>query len=206
MLSIQTWLLFIPAALALAVYPGPNNLLALSTAAKQGFIITILAGIGRLSAFAILIALCGLGLGTLLAASETYFILLKWVGGIYLIYIGLRMVLSKPADQHLRQTHHLEWGQLARQDFLVAITNPKAIIIFTAFFPQFLKESEPVFLQFTLLGITFLLLQLIAISSYAFAGAYLSHLVRSARGQKWLNRGSGVALISAGLFLTAARR
>ena len=207
MLSLQAWLLFIPSAFALAVYPGPNNLLALSSAAKRGFLTPVLAGFARIAAFAIMIALCGIGLGSLLAASEIYFTILKWIGGLYLIYIGVRMLRARTENPNEAADHpDLPFAQLARQEFLVAITNPKAMVIFTAFFPQFLIATEPVLLQFTYLGIAFLILEMLAIAGYAFVGAYLSRFTQSERGQKWLNRGSGTALISAGLLLTASQR
>ncbi|PRY22249.1 threonine/homoserine/homoserine lactone efflux protein [Aliiruegeria haliotis] len=204
--SLHTWIVFVPAALALAVYPGPNNLLSLATAAQQGFRKTVLAGAGRLAAFALLIAACGIGMGALLAASETYFTVLKWIGGLYLVFLGLRMAHSASGSSATPEAPFLPWWQLARQDFLVALTNPKAILVFTAFFPQFLAPTESIPLQFAVLGAAFLGLQLVAISTYAAAGARLGRFVSSGPGRTWLNRATGVTLVSAGLILSTAHR
>jgi threonine/homoserine/homoserine lactone efflux protein len=207
MMSLSGWLLFIPAALALSLYPGPNNLMALSSAARNGFATPVLAGLGRILAFAILIALCGLGLGSLLAASEIYFTVLKWVGGLYLVYIGIRILRQKShGDDSTREVADLPLRHFARQEFLVAISNPKAIVIFTAFFPHFLDPAAPVPMQFLWLGVAFLMLETFSIAVYAFVGARLGSVTRSEKGRKWLNRGSGGALISAGLLLTATSR
>ncbi len=94
-MTLEHWIVFLPAAFALNIFPGPNNLLSLSNGARYGFGPAFIAGFGRLPAFAVMVALTAIGLGALLAASEVAFLVLKWVGALYLFYLGVRMVLAK---------------------------------------------------------------------------------------------------------------
>ncbi len=91
-MTFEQWLIFLPAGFALNIFPGPNNLLSLSNSARFGFSKAFLAGFARLPAFAVMVALTAFGLGALLAASETAFLVLKWVGAAYLFFLGVRMI------------------------------------------------------------------------------------------------------------------
>ena len=95
--------------------------------------------------------------------------------------------------------------QLTKQEFIVAAGNPKAILVFTAFFPQFVDRSAYA-TSFTVLGSTFLVLELVAISIYAVIGARLGTVVSSSRGLRWFNRVSGSTMIGFGLLLAFLRR
>lgn len=92
-----------------------------------------------------------------------------------------------------------------RQEFLVAIGNPKAILIFTAFFPQFVVPGN-YWGSFMTLGAIFLAFELLAIALYAYAGTRLSGIIGNARGLRWINRVSGSTMIAFGALLAAARR
>jgi len=97
-------------------------------------------------------------------------------------------------------------GLLIRREFLVAIGNPKAILVFTAFFPQFLDPGRPAWAQFAVMGATFLAMEVLALTGYALSGRQASQFGRSPRGRRLLNRISGSALIGAGLMLATSRR
>jgi threonine/homoserine/homoserine lactone efflux protein len=164
-MSFQNYWLFLPACFALNMAFGPNNVLSLSNGARDGMRYSILAAFGRLLAFAAMIAISGLGLGALLLASETLFTLLKFGGAAYLVWLGIKLFRAAPvalagaADQTKArlETPADKLRRLARQEFLVAAGNPKAILIFTAFFPQFVDRSAYA-ASFVVLGATFLLL------------------------------------------------
>jgi threonine/homoserine/homoserine lactone efflux protein len=210
-MSLSLWLLFIPAVFLLNIAPGPNNLLAMSNAARFGWTVSVLGGFGRLPAFALLVGLTAVGLGAILAASETAFVVLKWGGAVYLVYLGLkiwRAPVQTPSVDALspggRERPALR--SLMRREFLIAISNPKAILIFTAFFPQFMDRSQEPTAQLLVMGGTFLPLEMIALALYALAGAGAGRFLSSPRGQKALNRVSGGALIAAGTALALTRR
>jgi threonine/homoserine/homoserine lactone efflux protein len=212
-MSFQNYWLFLPACFALNMAFGPNNVLSLSNGARDGMRYSILAAFGRLLAFAAMIAISGLGLGALLLASETLFTLLKFGGAAYLVWLGIKLfrsapvALAGPADQTKArlETPADKLRRLARQEFLVAAGNPKAILIFTAFFPQFVDRSAYA-ASFVVLGATFLLLELIAIAIYAAIGARLGTFTNAAGRFRWFNRASGTLMIGFGLLLAFLRR
>ncbi len=209
-MTFEQWLIFLPAGFALNIFPGPNNLLALSNSARFGFSRAFLAGFARLPAFAVMVALTAFGLGALLATSETAFLVLKWVGAAYLFFLGVRMVLTRSvplaSEAGTPATSTVALKTLLRQEFLVASSNPKAIAIFTAFLPQFIQPGEAVWLQLLLMGGSFILMEIVAMAIYALLGGRLRSLARSASGLTWINRGSGGALVAAGVALLLSHR
>ncbi|WP_375737608.1 LysE family translocator [Pseudomonas boanensis] len=201
------WGLFIPACFALNMAPGPNNLLSLHNAARQGVRSACLAGAGRLLAFASMIALAASGLALVLQASASLFLAIKLLGAGYLFWLALQLWRSPGnsfAEQH--DTVHLSLWKLSRQEFWVAAGNPKAILIFTAFLPQFVNPQHPVATQFLALGLAFLLLEWVAILLYALAGLHLGRLLAGPRARLLFNRGCAALLGSAGLGLLLSRR
>ncbi|WP_419904011.1 LysE family translocator [Kiloniella sp.] len=206
-MSLDLWLLFVPAAFAINILPGPNNMLAMTNGLRYGLFYAMKGGLGRLLAFVILILLTATGLGAILAASATAFYVLKVVGALYLVYLGYRLWRAKPEkieDPTLKPSEKVSSYKIIRQEFLVAISNPKAILVFTAFFPQFLVAESPMLSQFTTMGITFIVLEIIALFLYAISGKQLAFLTRTTKGQKIMNRASGTLLIGAGGLLATS--
>ncbi|WP_211442626.1 LysE family translocator [Collimonas humicola] len=212
-MSLQNFWLFLPACFALNMAFGPNNVLSLSNGARDGVSCSIIAAFGRLLAFAIMIAIAGLGMGALLLASEALFTALKFAGAAYLVWLGIKLFRSGPAQFSASagnagadaEAAADKLRRLAKQEFLVAAGNPKAILIFTAFFPQFVDRSAYA-ASFIVLGATFLLLELAAIAIYAMLGARLGALSGGASRFRWLNRISGAMMVGFGLALAFLRR
>jgi len=200
------WALFIPACFALNMAPGPNNLLAFTNAARFGFIHALVGGSGRLVAFALMVTLVAVGLGALLATSETAFLMVKWCGAAYLIYVGIKLVRSRPATAAAQEHVIANRTQLMRQEFLFAAGNPKAIAIFTAFFPQFIEPSTAAFPQLLAMGGVFLALELVAIGIYSFGGTVARSLLNSVSVLTWLNKGVGAFLVGSGVSLALSSR
>lgn len=207
MMSWHMWLLFAPACFVINMLPGPNNMMAMSNGTRFGTARACMGGTGRIVGFSILIGLTIIGLGAVLAASELVFVVLRYVGAAYLIYLGIKLwrvplveatIELPPTDGHFLT--------LARREFLIAISNPKAILTFTALFPQFLESGHPTELQLLAMGITFLAGEFVSIAAYAAAGHGASFFFSSARGRQMLNRGSGSLLMAAGVFLAFAKR
>ncbi|AXS38898.1 LysE family translocator [Breoghania sp. L-A4] len=197
------WILFIPACFALNMAPGPNNLTAFANGARLGFWPGMAAGMGRMPAFAILITAAAAGLGVALAASAVAFTVIKFAGALYLIYIGIRMWRARVGE--LEVSAGLSVRQLARRDFLIAIANPKAIAVFTAFFPQFLDLSAPIAPQFVQLGAAFLVMEVVAVAIYVIAGRLLRGVVSSTGMARVLNKGVGGFLVFSGASLALSR-
>ncbi len=205
-MPLETFLLFAPACFAINMAFGPNNLLSLTNAARSGIAPAILAAAGRIVSFAIMIAIAGVGLGAVLAASETVFTLVKWAGAAYLVWIGINLMRAgAPMLGDEAGGAALSLRRLTLQELWVAAGNPKAILVFTAFFPQFVDPSAYA-LSFTILGLTFLVFEAFAIVVYALIGAKLGRYIRNGRTLKWFNRTSGAMMIGFGLALMFTRR
>ena len=205
-MPLETFLIFAPACFAINMAFGPNNLLSLTNAARSGVVPAILAAAGRIVSFAIMIAIAGIGLGAVLAASESVFTIVKWAGAAYLVWIGVNLIRAgAPLLRDDTATPRLSLRKLTLQELWVAAGNPKAILVFTAFFPQFV-DPEAYALSFAILGLTFLIFETFAIVVYSFIGAKLGRYVRDGRTLKWFNRTSGAMMIGFGLALIFARR
>ena len=195
-------LIFIPACFALNLSPGPNNLFAMTTATKHGTRIALFhEPLGRLLAFVLMITFASLGLVAVLHTSEVLFLVIKIVGALYLFYIAWQLWNSSAMhiNKDAKPTESLL--KLAQHEFMLAAGNPKAILIFTAFLPQFVDASEPVASQFMVVGSMFLILEWIAVLVYALAGSLLGPWLQSSKRQMIFNRLSATLLSGAGVGL-----
>ncbi len=211
-------LVFFGASVLVALTPGANNLLGLHHGMTHG-VRRGLAGLaGRLVAFTLLITAVAAGLGQLLAASETTLTIIKWAGAAYLLWLGSRLLWSTvrrrddagdaagdAAEAAERPAVPMSAWRVARKEFGVAITNPKAILIFTAFVPQFIEPAHGPFpAQIALLGGVYLLAEFLAGSAYVGVGAAVKSIKPSPRARRNVDRGTGVVLVGlAGVLATA---
>ncbi len=205
-MEISSLTLFVPACFALNMAPGPNNLLSLSNATRYGFRQSCAAGMGRLLAFFGMLSLASAGLAVVLHTSELLFYCIKIAGAAYLFYLAIQLWRANPSPQAEATSPRVGLLSLARQEFLVAAGNPKAILIFTAFLPQFVDPSQPAAPQFAVLGALFLALEWIAIAAYAYMGLHMRRWFALPRGKRIFNRACSVLLAGAGLGLLASRR
>lgn len=204
-MDYATLLLFVPACFAINMAPGPNNLLSISNATRYGLRAAWLAGGGRLLAFSGMIALASAGLAVVLHTSQLLFMIIKTVGALYLFYIAWQLWRAAPGTEGDAQGGATLW-QLARQEFFVAAGNPKAILVFTAFLPQFVDPQQPMALQFAILGALFLLFELVAIGLYAWMGLGMKRFLGQPHGRRLFNRSCATLLGGAGLGLLLSRR
>ncbi len=190
------WALFLPACFLLNIAPGPNNMLAFSNGARLGLGRAFLGGMGRMPAFAFLIVLTVIGLGTVLAASTQALYFIKIAGAVYLFYVGLKILWNARSLAEAKSKDDTVLA-LMRRDFSIAIANPKAIAVFTAFFPQFITASAPAWQLLLLMGVAFLAMEIAAVFLYVAAGAVLGRFIKSSRIFVNLNRLVGGGLIFA---------
>ena len=209
-MTLSAYLLFLPACFAINMAFGPNNLLSVTNGAKHGVSPAVIAASGRLVAFAIMIAIAGLGMGAVLVASELAFDVIKYIGAAYLVWIGVRLLRAPAPTAEVQQARDTasappSMRALVRQEFTVAAGNPKAILVFTAFFPQFVVPGAYAS-SYVLLGLTFLVFELVAIALYALLGARMRRLANGSRAMRWFNRVSGSMMVGFGLILAFTRR
>lgn len=186
--------------------PGPNNLLSMANAQRYGFNYAVGAGLGRIAAFAVMIFLVATGLATVLYASETIFFVIKIIGAIYLFWVAYTLWTLKVSEVEEAKHDNINIYKLAKQEFLLAAGNPKAILIFTAFLPQFIDDSQNTAAQFFILGSIFLFLELVAISIYAIFGVYLQGWFSKPNMKQLFNRSCAFFIGSIGVSLLIERK
>lgn len=178
-MELQTWLLYTLAALGLSLTPGPNGLLALTHGALYGAKRTVSTILGGSLGFTIVIGLSMFGIGALLAANIGLLVVLKWVGGAYLIFLGIQVWRSPSlADSRGANTGSSN-RSLFQAGLLSAISNPKGILFFVAFLPQFIDPINSLVIQFIVMAATFVVIEFI----YEFMVAALADKI-----QPWLRR------------------
>lgn len=208
-MALDIWLIYLAAAVGLSLTPGPNGLLSLTHGAQYGLRRTVATVLGGVTGFLLLIGASLAGLGALLAASEVAFSVLKWAGAAYLVYLGIRLwrapgafaTAGTPDAIRPRQAGPL---MLFRTGFLVAVSNPKALIFFAAFLPQFMQADVPLWLQFVILGGTFAGVELVYELMLAGTAQRIAPVL--ARSGRWFNRITGSAFIGIGAVLSTSSR
>ena len=182
-------------------FPGPNNLLALVHGIRTNARYATVAGFARLPVMVVMLVLLAVGLEALLALSARAFQWLRIIGAGYLLWMAwqaINVVVSTRFNLEVRKTLWL----MARSEALVAFTNPKLILIFYAFFPQFIDPVKPVVPQVIVMGGTFILIEIAAIGLYAFGGRWLQERFEDGQSSRWLSRFTAIALTAAaGLIL-----
>ncbi|WP_104204555.1 LysE family translocator [Billgrantia saliphila] len=208
-----TWLTYIGVITALIVFPGPVALLCTSHGLRFGPQRTIATVLGGGVASLVLMSLSALGLGAVLATSETAFMLLKLVGGAYLIYLGLQAWLAVPRSPLEAAPHPMPGPAgkhsvpgLFRQGFLVGIGNPKDLLFFAALFPNFITVGEPQLLQFVILALTWLVIDTTLMTLYATLGSGLGRWFDSPKRMRAFHRTTGGLFMGAGGTLIASGR
>ena len=201
-------LLFAATEFFLSLSPGPAVLLVVSQAVRSGIRASLLGTIGILTGNAIYFAISALGLGVILITSEALFLLIKWTGAVYLIYLGLKMIrdtlVSTPAKAQM--VIPVSRRRLFRQGLLTQLANPKAILFFTALLPQFVDANQAAAYQFFLLGVISVMVELPILVSYGWLGDKAGHWFRQSRYSIWLDRVAGTFLIGAGVKLAFTKR
>lgn len=207
-MSGDVWLLFVLASLPIHLAPGPNNVLALLHGAQSGYRAGHLASLGRYPAYLIIFLFAGFGLGVVLATSATFFIVLKWAGGAYLVWMGARLAAAGlPATAGLSASASGSLRTRIRREFLTAAVNPKAIVFATAFYAQFIDPAQADYAaQFAAMVVVSLSLECVAAGVYALAGARLGDLAARFDLMRWVTRLAGGSLVGFGLLLALARR
>jgi threonine/homoserine/homoserine lactone efflux protein len=205
--NLQVWAAFVLAAAIVLVIPGPTILLVISHAISHGrkAVIPLVAGV-TLGDFAAM-TLSLLGLGAILSASAAFFSALKWIGAVYLIYLGIKLWRSNPDKHDFRFTATRSSNRsLFKSAFFVTASNPKSIAFFVAFLPQFINRQSEAFPQFLILGATFLFLASLNATLYAVFAGQLRDKLQNSKVRRWLNRGGGSVLVCAGLATAALKR
>lgn len=205
-MNIETWISFVAASLILTVTPGPSIFLGIAHSVSFGVRRVVYTALGDITANFLQMLLVSIGLGVVISTSEYAFNFVKWFGVITLAYLGVKMFLSKSegfknADININTRSNLK---LYISGFMVAAGNPKAIVFFTAFLPQFIDSSKPVLQQLAILCPTMAILDFTLVMLYAL----MAKKVVSANSSRinTINKVSGGLLVGASGLLAASNR
>lgn len=206
-MSLEIWLAFIAASIILLIIPGPTILTVISYSLSHGrqANIPLVAAVALADSTAMTMSL--LGLGTILAASAFWFGVVKWMGGLYLLYLGIKLLLTDvPANDvaPLRQSGP-RW-KLFVNTYLVTALNPKGIVFFAAFLPQFINTNVRVAPQLWLLALTFVALSIVNATLYVMFAGSARGLLASSRVRQRFNFAGGSMLSVAGLWTLMSKR
>lgn len=203
-MTLNTWLIYLLASIGLSLTPGPNSLLALTHGAVYGARRTLFTIVGGVFGFSALIALAMFGLTALLQASASLLSILKWVGGAYLVWLGVQLWRSPALHLDVPAgAARLSNAGLFRQGLLSAMANPKVLLFYGAFLPQFIDPQRGLFIQFVIMAATFASVEFVV----EYLLARLAFRIRPwlAKGGKGFNRCCGSLFAVIGIALPLGR-
>lgn len=209
-MAIEHWLAFVVASAVLVAIPGPTILLVISYALGHGrrFALATVTGV-TLGDFTAMTASM-LGLGALLTASASTFTILKWIGAAYLVYLGIKLwrapVSQSWDDAATGGELHGSSRRVLLHTYLVTALNPKSIVFFVAFLPQFVDAAMPIVPQMAIFEATFLMLAAINASCYALMATMARNSIGKPAVQRIVNRTGGSLLIGAGILTVGWRK
>jgi len=198
-MPLETWLAYTLVTTTFLLIPGPTIILVISYSllrGRQAVIALVLGvGLGDLTAM----SLSFLGVGVLLQTVATAFYLIKWLGAAYLIWLGIKMwsSASEFTDLDKKNRSHA-WREIFNSAYITTALNPKSIVFFLAFIPQFIEPELPFTTQVVILGATFFVLAIISVLGYAALAIYAGQQLHLPLIQRWTHRIGGGLLIGAG--------
>jgi threonine/homoserine/homoserine lactone efflux protein len=206
MIEPGLYIAFVVATVVLILAPGPAVSLIIANSLAYGTRRTLfsVAGISLATAGYLIVTFFSMASFLLLLAE--WFDVLRWLGAVYLVYLGVRMWLKRPTALDAEATRVASPLRLFAQGFLVNATNPKLLIFYGAFFPQFVDATLPLRPQLAILCLTFFVIAATLDSCYATLGGRARRWFRSTTARHWIDRVSGTLLIGAGVGLALVRR
>ena len=207
-MELSTWLAFFAAAWAISLSPGPGALAAMSAGLNHGFRKGYFTTLGLVLGIWVQLLVVGVGLGALLATSATAFLVVKWAGVAYLVYLGVQQWRApvRPLAEVQAGAAHVRRRDLVLRGLLINIVNPKGTVFLLAVVPQFLALSEPLTPQYLVIAATLGFTDLTVMAGYTALAAKVLGALKSARAMKWLNRTFGGLFVAAGAFLSVFKR
>src|SRR3954454_892204 len=202
-MSLQLYLAFVAACIALALLPGPVVTLLIANGLRHGTRAALVNIAGVQAGLAIMIGIVAIGLTSLMATTGYWFDWVRFAGAAYLVWLGIKLIGS-PVEGVDADAPPPPRGGFFLQGFLVLLANPKVLVFFGAFLPQFMDLSKDHVSQVALLGATFMITGAITDSIYALL-AGRARLFFSASRTRLLSRVSGGFIIGGGVWLALVR-
>ena len=209
-MELHTWSLYASAVLLLCLTPGPNSLLAVTNGLRFGVGKTLFSTLGCAVGLTVLIGASLSGLGLILAASETVFYIIKWLGACYLIYLGISLIRARGTFADMGKASGTATPPSAiylfAQGLWIVVMNPKAVIFFAAFLPQFYVPQNGLVPQFLAMAGTFVGIEVVVEIVLAVFASQLAARVTGGTGARLFNRVTGGVFVLAGAYLLTLER
>ena len=204
-MSWSLWFTLLGATLLISLTPGAGAINTMANSIGSGWARSIWGILGQQLALLVHIAVVAAGVGVLVAESPLLFNIIRYAGAAYLVVLGIRQLRAKPTAADVEApVLPTSRGAMLRQGLLVNLTNPKAVVFFLAFTPQFIRPERPLVPQYVVLGSTVVVVDILVMwFVFAFAARWLRRLTRSVHGQRRLNRVFGGLFVGVGLLLAA---
>jgi homoserine/homoserine lactone efflux protein len=207
-MDLSIWLAFFAAAWAISLSPGPGALAAMGAGLNHGFPRGYWTTVGLVLGIWTQIIVVGVGLGAVVATSSTAFNLVKWLGAVYLIWLGVLQWRAPARPLAVQQTQAV--GQTRRSQmlrgWLVNIVNPKGTVFLLAVVPQFLSLQQPLLPQYAVIALTLGFTDAVVMAGYTALAARVLGSLSSAAHIRWMNRGFGSLFVAAGTALALVTR
>lgn len=204
-MTLSLLFIYAIASFSVIIIPGPTMLLALTNGSTRSIGIVISGILGAVCADLILMVIIFLGLGAVLMTSETLFIIIKWIGVVYLVYLAVQLWKANPTIHQVNVTGDKQATKAFARALLVAVSNPKALLFFSALFPQFITIDSPQIPQYMVLALITTVINVGIMGCYALGGFYAAK-VFSYKGLKRMNQGCASIMMSLAIFLAIYRK
>ena len=207
-MEFSTWLAFFAASWAISLSPGPGALAAMSAGLNHGMRKGYFATLGLVLGIWAQLLVVGVGLGALLATSSAAFVVVKWAGVAYLVYLGVQQWRApvRPLAEVQAGAASVRRRDLVLRGFVINALNPKGTVFLLAVVPQFLALSQPLAPQYFVIGLTLGFTDLTVMAGYTALAAKVLGALKSVRSMKWLNRVFGGLFVAAGALLSVFTR
>ena len=203
-MQFSLWLALAGAGVLISFTPGAGAINTMSNSLTSGFRRSIWGILGQQAALVVHVIIVALGVGVLVASSPVAFNVIRYAGAAYLVYLGVRQFLSKPdldQEQAAALRNEPAWSMF-RRGLWVNLLNPKAIVFFLAFMPQFIRPEQPLLPQYTVLTATVVVIDILVMwFFFALAAKSFQRFTHNAHGQKILSRIFGVLFVAVGILL-----
>ncbi|GAA2474879.1 LysE family transporter [Terrabacter carboxydivorans] len=203
-MSWSLWLTLVAAATLISLTPGAGAVNTMANSLGSGWSRSIWGILGQQVALLTHLAVVAAGVGVLVAGSPVLFNVIRYAGAAYLVYLGVRQFRSRAEATRLGEAPPEPAGSMFRRGLLVNLTNPKAVVFFLAFTPQFVRPDRPLLPQYAVLAATIVTIDVVVMwFFFAAAARGLGRLTQRESGQRTLNRVFGSLFVGVGVLLAA---
>lgn len=208
-MTLETWLAFFVASWLISLSPGAGAISCMAAGMRYGYARAMWNIAGLQAGIMFVLVIVALGLGAVIAASTMLFTAIKWLGALYLVWLGVQQWRAPAAPMAADAADAGDDGTPARlvlRGFLVNATNPKGIVFMLAVLPQFIDPHAPQLPQYAICGATLFFTDLVVMSGYTGLAAKVLRLLREPHHVRWINRSFGAMFVAAGAALATFRR